>query len=148
MLETTPPSRTVTIVVALFPSTAAVIVAGPGATPDTMPKDETVAFAGLDELQAKVRDKTWPDMSLAVAESWRVCAGTSVLVLADMTTTAVVGGGGGGGGPVGLSPQDPISQQRVINPSEPIILFIAKAVVTRETQAVTQVVAHNQLLGT
>jgi hypothetical protein len=113
-----------------------------------MPEDETVAFAGLDELQAKVRDKTCPDMSLAVAESWRVCAGTSVLVVADMTTTAVVGGGGGGGGPVGLSPQDPISQQRVINPSEPIILFIAKALVTRETQAVTQVVAHNQPLGT
>jgi hypothetical protein len=113
-----------------------------------MPEDETVAFAGSDEVHANVRDKTCPDMSLAVAESWRVCEGTSVLVVADMTTTAVVGGGGGGGGPVGLSPQDPISQQRVINPSEPIILFIAKAVVTRETQAVTQVVAHNQPLGT
>jgi hypothetical protein len=86
-------------------------------------------------------------MSLAVAESCSVCEGTSVLVVADMTTTAVVGGGGGGGGPVGLSPQDPISQHRVINPSEPIILFIAKAVVTRETHALTQVVAHNQLLG-
>jgi hypothetical protein len=87
-------------------------------------------------------------MSLAVAESWSVCEGTSVLVVADMTTTAVVGGGGGGGGPVGLSPHDPISQQRVINPSEPIILFMTKPVFTRETQAVTQVVAHNQLLGT
>lgn len=95
-----------------------------------------------------MRDKIWPDMSLAVAESCRLCDGTSVLVVADMTTTAVVGGGGGGGGPVGLSPQDPISQLRVINPSEPIILFIAKAVFKRETQAVTQVVAHNQLLGT
>ena len=126
------------------------IVAGPGATPDTKPEEETVAFAGSDELHAKVRDKTWPDMSLAIAESCNVCDGTSVPVAADMTTTAVVGGGGGGGGggPVGLSPQDPISQHRVINPSEPIILFIAKAVFTRETQAVTQVVAHNQLLGT
>jgi len=101
-----------------------------------MPEDETVAFAGLDELHAKVRERTCPDMSFAVAESCSVCEGTSVLVVADMTTTAVVGGGGGGGGPVGLSPQDPISQHRVINPSELIILFIAKAVFTRETQAV------------
>jgi hypothetical protein len=113
-----------------------------------MPEDETVAFAGSDEVHAKVRDKTCPAMSLAVAESCRVCEGTSVLVVADMTTTAVVGGGGGGGGPVGLSPQDPISQQRVINPSELINLFMTKAVFTRGTQAVTQVVAHNQLLGT
>jgi hypothetical protein len=44
-LDTTPPSRTVILVVALFPSTAAVIVAVPGATPDTIPEDETVAFA-------------------------------------------------------------------------------------------------------
>jgi hypothetical protein len=137
----------VTLVVALFPSTAAVIVADPGATPETMPEDETVAFAASEVLNAKVHDKTFPEMSLAVAESWSVCDGTSVLVVADRTTTAVVGGGGGGGGPVGLSPQDPISQQRVINPSEPIILFIAKAIFTWETLAVTQVVAHNQPLG-
>jgi hypothetical protein len=51
---------------------------------------------------------------LAVAESCRLAAGTRIPEVADKTTTAVVGAGGA----VGPSPQDPISQQRVINPSE------------------------------
>jgi hypothetical protein len=118
LLETTPPSRTVTVAVALLLSTAAVIVAVPAATPNTMPEDETVAFDRSDELQAKVRDKACPDWSLAVAESCRVCDGTKVPEIADRTTTAVVGGGGGGA--VGLSPpQDPISQHKATSPSEP-----------------------------
>jgi hypothetical protein len=68
-LDTTPPSRIVIVEVALFPSTAALIVAVPGATPDTIPDDETVAFAASEVLHANVRDKLWPEASLATAES-------------------------------------------------------------------------------
>jgi|SRR5437868_13191236 len=112
-LETTPPSRTVMVDVALLPSTSAVMTAGPGATPVTVPDDDTVALATSELVQENVRDKTCPDWSLAVALSWKVAAGTKVAVAADSVTLAVTGGGGGGG-PVASPPHDPINQPRAI----------------------------------
>jgi hypothetical protein len=108
--------------VALLPSTAAVIVAVPGATPATIPDDDTVAFAGSDVDQARVRDKAFPDRSLAVAESWVLAPGTKVAVSADIVTLSVVGGGG----PTTPSPppQEPMSQARATVPIERDTLFI------------------------
>ena len=102
----------------LLPSLVAVIVAVPGATPATIPDVETVAFAGSDVLQAKLRCSCSPEAALAVAESWTVAAGTKVAASDEIVTVAVVGGGG----PTTLSappPQEPIiSQPRVIDPIE------------------------------
>jgi hypothetical protein len=117
VLEITPPSSTVTVDVPLFPSTVAVIVAVPGATPATIPEVETVAFAGSDVVQTKVRCSCSPEAALAVAKSCTVAAGTRVAVSDEIVTVAVVGGGG----PTMLSPpppQEPISQPRVIDPIE------------------------------
>jgi hypothetical protein len=108
----------VIVAVELFPSTAAVIVAVPGATPTTIPEDETVAFARSELVQEKLRCNTSPAALLAVAESWNVATGTNVAVSDEIETDAVVGGGGG---PTMLSPpppQEPISQPRVIDPME------------------------------
>jgi hypothetical protein len=107
----------VTTDVALFPSTAAVIVADPGATPATIPVDETVALAGSKLVQVKTRCSSCPFRSFAVAESCTLSAGTTLAVRVEIVTTSVVGGGGGGG-PVGLSPQEPINQPSAIDPME------------------------------
>jgi hypothetical protein len=69
LLEITPPSSTVIVDVPLFPSTVAVIVAAPAATPATIPEVETVAFAGSEVLQTKLRCSCSPEAALAVAES-------------------------------------------------------------------------------
>jgi hypothetical protein len=114
LLETTPPSSTVTVDVALFPSTLAVIVAVPGATPATLPVFETVAFATSELDQEKTRGNAVPARSNAVAESWMLDAGTSVAVGAEIAMRSVVGGGG----PVTLSPHEPISQANPIRPME------------------------------
>jgi hypothetical protein len=103
--------------VALFPSTAAVTVAVPGATPATIPEDDTVAFAGSELVQVKTRWSICPVRSFAAAESCTLAAGTRLAAEADIVTTSVIGGGGGGG-PVGLSPQEPMSQPTAIKPME------------------------------
>jgi hypothetical protein len=99
------------LVVALFPSVAAVIVAVPGATPTTIPEFETVAFAASDVLHEKVRGNGSPAAVLADAVSCSVAAGTKVAVSRETVTDATVGAGG----PTIPSPppQDPISQARV-----------------------------------
>jgi hypothetical protein len=112
VLETTPPSRTVTVAVAVFPSTPAVMLAVPGAIPTTIPDDETAALPASELVQVNTRDNACPDWSLATADNWKLAAGTRVAVAADMTTVAVVGVGGS----VGPSPQEPRSHPRVISP--------------------------------
>jgi hypothetical protein len=125
---------------ALFPSTAAVIVAVPTATPDTVPDDDTVAFAGSEVDQARVRTNAFPDRSLAVAESWTLAPGTRLAVAADIVTLSVVGGGG----PVAPSPppQEPISHASAINPTERRILSATKEALII-MRARTQVAAHD-----
>jgi hypothetical protein len=54
---------------ALFPSTAAVIVALPGTTPVTSPLEETETFAASEVVHAKLRDKVSPAALFAVAAS-------------------------------------------------------------------------------
>src|SRR4051794_9697120 len=118
LLEMTPPSITVIVAVALFPSTAAVIVADPGATPATTPALDTVALVPSDVLQEKVRCNNSPEALFAVAASWMVAAGTSVAVSDANATDATTGGGGG---PTTLSappPQEPMSQLRVSGPDK------------------------------
>ena len=105
------------VLICVFPSTAAVTVAVPGATPATIPEDDTVAFVGSELVQEKTRCSIWPVRSFAVAESCALAAGTRLAAGADIVTTSVVGGGGGGGA-VGLSPQEPISQPTAIEPME------------------------------
>jgi hypothetical protein len=117
LTETMPPSSTVIVEVALFPSTAAVTVAVPGDTPATIPEDDTVAFVGSELVQVKTRCSIWPVRSVAVAENCTLAAGTRLAAGADIVTASVVGGDGGGG-PVGLSPQEPISQPSAIEPME------------------------------
>jgi len=51
----------VIVAVALLPSTVAVMVAVPAATPDTIPEDETVAFDTSEEIQEKLRGNACPD---------------------------------------------------------------------------------------
>jgi len=104
----------VTVATSLFPSTAAVIFAVPGATATTNPELETLAVAGSEVLQEKLRCNGLPDAVVAVAESWSVAAGTSVAVSEEIVTDATVGGGG----PTMLSPQDPISAPTVIDAME------------------------------
>jgi hypothetical protein len=102
---------------ALLPSTAAVIVALPGATPATSPLEETVTFAASEVVQAKLRDRVSPAALFAVAASWYVAAGTTVAASADMVTVAVVGGGGGPT-TASLPPHEPISHPRAIAPAD------------------------------
>src|SRR5438045_2879059 len=116
VLETTPPSSTVIVDVALLPSTSAVMTAVPGATPETVPDDETVALAWSELVQAKVRNNACPDWSFAVAVSCTVADGTSVAAVADNVTLAVTGGGGGPA--TSPPPHDPINEPRVIEASE------------------------------
>src|SRR5437868_6565563 len=120
---TTPPSSTLILAVALFPSTAAVIVAGPGATPTTIPELDTVAFVASEVLQEKLRWSCSPAALLATAESWMLAAGTRVAVSDAKVTDATVGGGGG---PTTLSPppQEPMTHVRVSNPMKRRSLFM------------------------
>jgi hypothetical protein len=60
---------TVAVVLAVFPSTVAVIVAVPRATPVTTPAESTVAIDGFEVLQATARPvSTLPPVSRATAE--------------------------------------------------------------------------------
>ena len=126
-----------------MPSTAAVIVAEPAATPVTIPDEETVAAAGFEVDQAKVRDSAWPAAYFAVAESCIVSDGTSVPVSDDIVTIAVVGGGGG---PVTPSPppHDPMIQPSPTRPVERRSLFIIPAgMPPNAAYSATQVTAHD-----
>jgi len=106
----------VIVAVALFPSTAAIIVVTPAATPTTIPEDETVTFATSELVQEKLRCNASPEALLAVAESWTVAAGTKVAVSVERATVATVGGGGGP--TTSPPPHEPISQPRVIDPRD------------------------------
>jgi len=75
---------------------------------------ETLAVAGSEVLQEKLRCNGLTDAVVAVAESWRLAAGTRVAVSAEIVTAATLGGGG----PTMLSPQDPISEPIAIDAME------------------------------
>lgn len=74
-----------------IPSLVAVIVALPGATAVTTPALDTVAAAGLFELQATVRpERTFPLPSLTTTISGAVCP-TVRLLLGGATVTVATG---------------------------------------------------------
>jgi hypothetical protein len=125
---------------ALFPSAVAVMSADPETIPTTIPVEETVAFVVSDDFQVTNRDSTWPEASLAVAESWNVAPGTRLAVSAERVTVAVVGGGGGGG-PV-ASPHDPMIHPAAIAAAVRKSLFMTGAALTVGPRGLTQVTAH------
>src|SRR5262245_25213624 len=78
---------TVTVAFPVFPSLVAVIVADPGVTPVTSPVFDTVATAGLPDVNVIGRPlSTLPSASVTCALSCVVCPTTTLACPGDMIT--------------------------------------------------------------